>query len=894
MTLPTGRKLGPYEITGVIGTGGMGEVYRARDPRLGREVAIKVLPERVSAHPDALSRFEREAKAVAALSHPNILAIHDIGVEDGTAYSVTELLEGETLRERMGGSPLPVRKLQDYAVQIARGLAAAHEKGVTHRDLKPENIFITHDGRAKILDFGLAKVELSPEAELTSSPTAEAGTLPGTVMGTMGYMSPEQVRGQPVDARSDIFSLGSVLYEMATGRRAFTRETPADTMSAILKEDPPGLSGTGIEIPPTLQRIIEHCLEKGPAERFQSARDLAFHLEAVGTTSSASSMDVAPISSARERPLLRTATVFAAGLALGAALGAVVALRFSAPGESSPPVVRYLSYSGRDSQPSTSSDGRLIAYASVREGSSQIWLKQFPSGDEVALTPGPNDVAPRISPDGTQVLFTRSEEGHVSILKVPILGGEPRKVVDDGYGGDWSPDGSRVVFLRDIRDDRGISTVLATADASGEGSREITTMDLASLLTPRWSPDGKTIAVVKTGSENAPQVLLLVPLDGGEVQTITPPPPRGRLSAPAWIGRSEGLFFAQSGSIAVSGTDEGSSRLILQDLASGRQSIKMWIPQTINGLDLMGDGMVVMGVSSNRQTLMEVRIDAADGEAKGHRITRGNSTDRQPTFSRDGKWLLFTSNRGGNLDLWKMEVATGAIRRITEDRADDWDPAFTADGERILWSSNRGGHFEIWVCDADGTGARQLTQDGLDAENPTATADAEWVIYNSGNPAHPGIWKIRPDGTDASLVVAGSWSTPDTSPDGAFIVFRTSGDSRLVYTARIEDGAILGDPTRATGNNFNGRPRWMPDGRQIVFTDSDGTGARGLTVRDFHPERGMTGSSRKLLPFVMEEPPESFGISPDGAHIVYSAADWMDSLMLAEGVTGVLAATAGP
>ena len=281
MTLTAGTRLGPYEILAAIGAGGMGEVYKARDTRLGREVAIKVLPERVAADAAALARFEREAKAVAALSHPNILALHDFGRDGAVAYAVTELLEGETLREALSSGPLSPRGASEYGVQIALGLAAAHEKGIVHRDLKPDNVFVTRDERIKILDFGLAKPSggAGGGPDETQSPTVTGYTEPGVVMGTVGYMSPEQVRGIAVDHRSDIFSFGAVLYEMATARRAFQRETAAETMTAILKEDPTHLSEAEGRVPPALAAVIVHCLEKKPERRFQSARDLAFALE---------------------------------------------------------------------------------------------------------------------------------------------------------------------------------------------------------------------------------------------------------------------------------------------------------------------------------------------------------------------------------------------------------------------------------------------------------------------------------------------------------------------------------------------------------------------------------------------------------------------------------------
>jgi serine/threonine protein kinase len=328
MALIAGTHLGPYEVIASIGAGGMGEVYRARDPRLGRDVAIKVLPAAFSSDPDRLQRFEQEALAAAALNHPNILAVHDIGRHDGAPYIVSELLEGETLREKLavagkatsratagtapgGGDPrepakdgLPVRRVIDYASQIAQGLAAAHDKGIVHRDLKPENVFVTTDGHVKILDFGLAKLTEAPAQPGVSDLPTKLNTDPGMVLGTIGYMSPEQVRGASADHRSDIFAFGAMLYELLSGKNAFRRDTPADTMSAILREDPLDLPVVDRHIPPALARIVDRCLEKSPAARFQSTRDLAFALEALSSpsgTSETRTMGV-PASSTRRKP----------------------------------------------------------------------------------------------------------------------------------------------------------------------------------------------------------------------------------------------------------------------------------------------------------------------------------------------------------------------------------------------------------------------------------------------------------------------------------------------------------------------------------------------------------------------------------------------------------------
>ena len=322
MALTAGSRLGPYEIVAPIGAGGMGEVWRAKDPRLGRDVAIKVLPASFSADADRLRRFEQEARAAGILNHPNLTAVHDIGTHEGAPYVVQELLEGETLRSTLAGGKLSTRRATEYSLQIVHGLAAAHEKGIVHRDLKPENIFVTNDGRVKILDFGLAKLTLvEDKGQVTNLPTEAAGTEPGVVLGTLGYMSPEQVRGKPADARSDIFSFGAILYEMLAGRGAFHGDSAADTMSAILREDPPDLSVTNQSVPPGLDRIVRHCLEKSPEQRFHSAHDIAFDLE---TLSSMSQPGAAPALPALARRRLPGFLLAIPALALGLLAGFVL------------------------------------------------------------------------------------------------------------------------------------------------------------------------------------------------------------------------------------------------------------------------------------------------------------------------------------------------------------------------------------------------------------------------------------------------------------------------------------------------------------------------------------------------------------------------------------------
>jgi Tol biopolymer transport system component len=457
VTLAAGSRLGPYEILSAIGAGGMGEVYRAKDPRLGREVAIKVLPASFSSDTDRLRRFEQEAKAAGVLNHPNITAVYDIGTYEDAPYVVQELLEGETLRSALSGGRLSPRKAIDYALQTAHGLSAAHEKGIVHRDLKPENLFVTRDGRLKILDFGLAKLTHQEEgSQATNLPTATAGTEPGVVLGTLGYMSPEQVRGKPADPRSDIFSFGSILYEMLSGKRAFHGDSAADTMSAILKEDPPDLSVTNQAISPGLERIVRHCLEKNPEQRFHSAHDLAFDLEALSGTSATSAGGLAATPAVKRKRWLLPA----AGIAF--AVGAVAATAYVA---------------GRRAESRSRPGGASFHQLTFRQ--QPIFNARFaPDGKTVVFSAAPAGNTPEIfslRPDypgatprglsGVQLLSV-SSKGELAVLthprylahflfegtlaRMPLEGGAPREVLEKVREADWSPDGASLAVIRDV------------------------------------------------------------------------------------------------------------------------------------------------------------------------------------------------------------------------------------------------------------------------------------------------------------------------------------------------------------------------------------------------------------------------------------------------------------
>jgi len=495
--LPSGAKLGSYVVQSLLGAGGMGEVYRARDASLKRDVAIKVLPASFSRDPDRLRRFQLEAEAAAALNHPNILSIFAIGQQDDSPYIVTELLEGETLRERLRRGALKLRDAIDIAIQTAKGLAAAHEKGIAHRDLKPENLFLAKDGRVKILDFGLAKL-MQPTTG-SDSPTASLRdhTDAGRVLGTVGYMSPEQVRGQPADTRSDIFALGCVLYEMLTGKRAFRKPSSVETMNAILNEDPPAVSDITRTVPPALERVVHRCLEKSPDRRFQSASDLAFALDAL-TGSGVLSDHAGPAakSTAKSRRslilLLATAAVLLAGLAFFWRRAAAV-----------PRVSNFVQLT-HDGQPKSiiGVDGSRL-YLNVTGRDYSGMAEVHTSGGaykKLPILPAPGMRALALSPDGSSFLLGQGLDntGVGPLWSVAALGGSPRRLADiQGNSGNWSPDGKKLTYTT--------SNSVFVANADGSGSRKVVSLaDPVYVTNPIWSPDGSRIRFIASKTFDTP------------------------------------------------------------------------------------------------------------------------------------------------------------------------------------------------------------------------------------------------------------------------------------------------------------------------------------------------------------------------------------------------------
>ncbi len=576
MALTSGTRLGPYEIVALLGAGGMGEVYRALDTRLGRDVAVKVLPEGLAKDPDRLRRFEQEARTIAALNHPNILGIHDIGTHDGAPFLVSELLEGQTLREKLEAGPLPVRRSIEYALGIAQGLAAAHEKGIVHRDLKPENVFITRDGRVKVLDFGLAKLVRPEESHDTVATLASPATLPGMVLGTVGYMSPEQVRGESSDARSDIFSFGAVLYEMLTGKRAFKRETSAETMTAVLREEPPELNETGWQGPLGLQRILTRCLEKSVERRFQSASDLAFAIESLGGTSSTKS-----VAQSKEKRAWVPWTVVTLGLlALGAGLWLMG--RWSAA-KPQPKFTRLTYRQGYLSNARFAKDGQTVVYsAQWNSDPLQVYTvrMEFPQSTKVDL---PSATLLSLSANGDMELAIEPVSGPYfltgTMAQAPMAGGTPRSQEKDVISADFAPDGKTLALVRQANRKMQLEYPAGKVIYATAGYLDYV----------RVSPSGKEVAFVEHPVYADDRGWVCVFDATGERKQLTRE--YATLQGLAWSRSGKEIWFTAS---------DSTDRHLYGVSLGGKQREILTTPQGMRILDIAADGRVLLSSEQHR------------------------------------------------------------------------------------------------------------------------------------------------------------------------------------------------------------------------------------------------------------------------------------------------------
>jgi eukaryotic-like serine/threonine-protein kinase len=882
VTLAAGSRLGPYEILSPLGAGGMGEVYRARDTKLNREVAIKVLPESIAKDPNALARFEREAQSVAALSHPNILGIYDLGRDAGISYAAMELLRGETLRERLEDGAIPQRKALEYGLQIAHGLAAAHEKGIVHRDLKPENVFVTTEGRVKILDFGLAKVASAP-TDLTKSPTV-APTEPGTVMGTVGYMSPEQVRGKAADHRSDIFSLGTILYEMLSGDRAFRGESAAETMAAIAQKDPRELAESAGRFPSSIERILRHCLEKRPEERFDTAHDLAFALETAIGSPSATTQAAPAIASRRGwlRPVLGL-------LALLAALGAGFFLggRQRAP-TGSPQVTRLarLTYTSSSEWPSWSPDASLLAYASDRSGNFEIFVRRGVGGQDVNVTNDPaQDVQPAFSPDGNTIAFVSTRASRTGLIKiggtlvrtartyggdlwvVPALGGAARRLAPDANSPIWRPDGKGILYVSGAENRRSILEV----SPGGGAPRAILAGDDSSFEIARiaCSPDGRWVSF-----ETQTEGIFLLPASGGRPHELL------RGYSHGWDGSSRRLHY-------VALDPQGGSRIQFTEIDPDRGVVR-GVPRTISlmtaslrDLAVSRDGLqIAVAEESGSRNLTRLPLAPGGGTPAGpeETLSTGRVTDGYPSVSPDGRRVAYVSDTLGHSESWVLDLASGRRERLSLPGEDisQVGPVWMPDGRRLLLGRLLSGNVgSNWIVAVDGSSSEEIlsrvTRDGF-SSTLGPSPDGRKILYPQLVQRVQQVFLYD---------VSSRQSIQLTDSPGSKFDMIWSPDGRSIAVTALRDGVVQlfrmaasGGPMQqlTTGYERMRHPFYSPDGRWIYIQPSHrniyrvpAEGGRVEQVTRF-PDAGL----------FLEEPT----ISPDGRYLYYCRGNGGSSLWL--------------
>jgi serine/threonine protein kinase len=814
----SGTRLGPYEIVSRIGAGGMSEVFRAHDSRIRRDVAIKILPPTLAKFADRMHRFEQEARAAGALNHPNLLTIFDVGSAEGRPYIVTELLEGQTLRSmlRENGTAvrLSIRKAVDYGIQIANGLAAAHERGIVHRDLKPENLFVTKDGRVKILDFGVAKLRTAAdEFTLSDDDTMEQDTSPGTVIGTVGYMSPEQVRGQTVDGRSDIFSFGTLMYEMVAGEHPFRGDSPADTMSAILREDPPELATKNANVTPGLERVIRHCMEKSPEQRFQSARDLAFHLDML--SSGSGTMPTVETPRIPQRTfLLGTGGILLAALAFFT--GWYVRSRVEAVKRGAMRFTQLTHQAGLELSPSISPDGESFVFVSAGD----IFLQRINGRNAINLTKRceKDDSQPAFSPDGSMIAY-RSECDGGGIFVMGATGEAARRITGSCFNPSWSPDSKRFVC--------GTESITFTPTSRGQRSElwvvNVETGQRQILLQqdgvqPSWSPKGNRIAYWGMAGESAQR----------DIWTIDPSAKEPEKSVvrvtddtfvdwnPVWTPDGQYLYY---------GSDRGGSSNLWRvriDEESGKtrgavEPVTLPAPFPAHFTVSRDGSRMLYAALQQKDTLRLAGFDAVAGVVTSapRPVLDGTFLIFSSAVSPDGRFVAMT-NRGGQEDLFVVEVATGEIRQLTNDEARDRGVSWSPDGQQLYFYSQRDEQrYEIWRINADGSGLTRMTRTtGRSVWYPTVSRDGRRLAFY--NDEHTYILDLQQPAAELQQLPATHQGSRPAfnawSPDGTMLAGELRGRPGIVLY-------FLGDRTYRPITPSGVRPLWLPNGHEILYND---------------------------------------------------------------------------
>jgi Tol biopolymer transport system component/serine/threonine protein kinase len=864
MALSPGARLGSYEILGAIGAGGMGEVYRARDPRLGRDVAIKILSAELSADPAALARFEREATSVAKLSHPNVLSIFELASDNGTAFVVTELVDGETLRARLEAGPLAARRAVNYGLQIARGMGAAHARGIVHRDLKPENVMITRDDLVKILDFGLAKSVQSVEADVTIGPDLKTGA--GMVLGTFGYMAPEQARGQNVDHRADIFAFGALTYEMLSGQRAFSGETAADTMTAVLTKDPPDLDVARLAIAPGLERIVRRCLEKTPDLRFQSANDLAFALETLSTVSTSSAAAVSDVGPARRREIAWLPWAVAALALLTSAVSIGLGRSKGAPDARWNHFTRVSEMAGEETAPSLSPDGSVVIYSARGNGGRDIYSQRVGGRNATPIVndPARDEAGPAFSPDGSLIAFHESDATG-GIFVAGATGESVRRLTNVGFDPSWSADGTRIAFTTEEIVDpvsRQLESTLHVVGIDGSPPRRVIEGDAAQAA---WSPSGGRI--VYWSNTDGQRDIYTVAADGGTRLAVTEDAAIDW--SPVWSTDGRFIYFA---------SDRGGAMILWRiaiDESSGRpggtpEAVTAGVQASAELPRFSKDG-TRLAFRSRVASVNPVAIpfDPVSLAAGSPTILDSRHHARVPSdISADGRQIAYFSIGETQEDIF-VGPPDGSMRRVTDDPFRDRAPVFTPDGRSIVFYSNRDGHWAAWMVAVDGGGLRKLTSDGSSAIYPQVSPTGDALAFTGrfgramfsmplGSTPSPTASELPGTAVGDELFSATAWS-----PDGARLAGILQPESGRpsgvgVYAlAEARTVKVADDETYAV--------KWLADSRRVVYFTQGGS---GLVVVDTVTGERTAVEVRLPAPSMNEV----FAVSPDNRTIYYGAA----------------------
>ena len=797
----------------------MGEVYRARDEKLHREVALKVLPNSFSADKDRLARFEQEAQAASALNHPNILSVYDVGAHDGSPYVVSELLEGQTLRQRIGGTPIAPRKVIEYALQIAHGLAAAHEKGIVHRDLKPDNIFVTNDGRVKILDFGLAKLaQLDGEQAQTDIPTRRVDTDPGVVMGTVGYMSPEQLKGRAVDQRTDIFSFGAILYEMLSGRRAFSGESAAETMSAILKEDPSELSDTNKTVSPALERLVNHCLEKNLEARFHSARDIAFALEALSGSAAVANQATTSqeLTATRSRlPQWLPWSLAAIVLLLAGITITWTYLRRQRTDAAPLEAMRFpIALPERAliiGPPIISPDGRHVVFRlNTDDGKELLWKRPLGSFDARPLVGTDGATQPFWSPDSRSVGFFANSK----LKRIDISGGGPQTVCDapSNVSGAWGRDGT-IVFSR------GVASGLYRVSAAGGTPVQLTTVDATrneiEHTWPYFLPDGRHFLFLARNALTEDSAISVGTIDSKETTRLLQAHSSMAYAPPGY------LLFVRESTLMVQGFDANALELKGDAFPVAEQAVRNpIIGRAMFSVSETGVLVFRAGGITNNQLIW---FDRSGNQIS---VVTPPGSYNGPALSPDEKRVAVSRvdlQAGTSSDIWTIDLERGTQLRLTTDPASDVFPSWSPNGDRVAFLSTRNGLTSIYQKSANGAAVEEsLVSSAELKQNPTWSPDGQYIIYSQLN---------AKTNTDVYLLSLSGDRKPEIllqtnfvdaharfSPNGRWIAYMTNetGQFEVYVESFPRTGGKL--PISIGGGS---QPQWRADGRELYYYAPD-------------------------------------------------------------------------